>query len=224
MKTETHKIRVNDKAVVSSIWNIPEQYDSILLIAPGAGKDMHSDFLTTLHDGIAQQGIMTVKFNFPYLEQGRTAPNSPSVLEDTWLAVIDEVMAKTGAPREKLFLSGKSMGGRFATLLAAKIDGFGGLILYGYPLHAPGRTNKPRSEDLSSVHSPMLFFQGSRDSLCDLEIFKPILENLNPPPELVVIEGADHSFKILKRLKRSQESVYQELIDKSVEWIKHHRP
>ena len=222
MKTETHKIRVNDKAVVSSIWNIPDQYDHILLIAPGAGKDMHSEFLTTLHDGIAQHGIMTVKFNFPYLEQGRTAPNSPSVLEDTWLAVIDEVMAKTGARREKLFLSGKSMGGRFATLLAAKIDGFGGLILYGYPLHAPGRTNKPRKEDLSSVHSPMLFFQGSRDSLCNLDIFRPILENLNPPPELVIIEGADHSFKILKRLNRSQESVYQELIDKSADWIKAH--
>ncbi len=222
MKTETHKIRVNDKAVVSSIWNIPDQYDSILLIAPGAGKDMHSEFISTLHDGIAQQGIMTVKFNFPYLEQGRTAPNSPSVLEDTWLAVIDEVMAQTGAPRRKLFLSGKSMGGRFATLLAAKIDGFAGLILYGYPLHAPGRTHKPRSEDLSSVHSPMLFFQGSRDSLCDLNIFKPILENLTPPPKLVVIEGADHSFKILKRLNRSQESIYQELIDKSAKWIEQH--
>ncbi len=222
MKTENHKIRVNDKAVVSSIWNIPEQYDSILLIAPGAGKDMHSTFITSLHNGIAEKGVMTVKFNFPYLEQGRTAPNSPSVLEDTWLAVIDEVMKKTGSPREKLFLSGKSMGGRFATLLAAKIDGFAGLILYGYPLHAPGRTNKPRSEDLSSVHSPMLFFQGSRDSLCDLKIFKPILENLTPPPELVVIEGADHSFQLLKRLQRSQESVYQELIDKSVDWINQH--
>ncbi len=220
MNTETHKIRVNEKAVVSAIWHIPDHYEHILLIAPGAGKDMHSEFISALHDGIAEHGIMTVKFNFPYLEQGRTAPNTPTVLEDTWLAVIDAVMAQTGAPREKLFLSGKSMGGRYATLLAAKIDGFGGLILYGYPLHAPGKTEKPRSQELNAIHSPMLFFQGSRDSLCDLTVFKPILENLNPPPELVVIEGADHSFKLLKRLKRSQESVYQELIDKSAQWIK----
>jgi len=176
MNTETHKIRVNEKAVVSAIWHIPDHYEHILLIAPGAGKDMHSEFITALHDGIAGHGIMTVKFNFPYLEQGRTAPNTPTVLEDTWLAVIDAVMAQTGAPREKLFLSGKSMGGRYATLLAAKIDGFGGLILYGYPLHAPGKTEKPRSQELNAIHSPMLFFQGSRDSLCDLTVFKPILE------------------------------------------------
>ncbi len=223
MKTETHKITVNPKAYVTSIWNIPEDYESILIIAPGAGKDMNSDFISTLHDGIAKKGIMTVKFNFPYLEQGRAAPNTPSVLEDTWLAVIDAVMAQTGFPREKIFLSGKSMGGRYAILLAAKIDGFAGIILYGYPLHAPGKTNKPRSEDLASVHSPMLFFQGSRDSLCDLKVFKPILEQLDPQPELDVIEGADHSFKVLKRLNRNEESVYQELIDKTVEWIKKHQ-
>jgi len=220
MKTETHKIIVNPKAYVNSIWLIPEQYDSVLLIAPGAGKDMHSEFISGLHEGIAKHNIMTVKFNFPYLEIGRTAPNTPTVLEDTWLAVIDAVMKKTGFPRRKIFLSGKSMGGRYATLLAAKIDGFAGIILYGYPLHAPGRTNKPRKEDLNSVRSPMLFFQGSRDSLCALKIFKPALENLNPQPDLHIIEGADHSFKILKRLNRSEESVRQELIQKSVDWIK----
>ncbi len=220
MKTETHKITVNPKAYVTSIWLIPEQYDSVLIIAPGAGKDMHSEFISTLHEGIAEHNIMTVKFNFPYLEIGRPAPNTPTVLEDTWLAVIDAVMAQTRLPREKIFLSGKSMGGRYASLLAAKIDGFAGIILYGYPLHAPGRLDKPRSEDLNSVHSPMLFFQGSRDSLCELEVFKPILEHLNPQPDLHIIEGGDHSFKMLKRLHRSEASVRQELIEKSVEWIK----
>ncbi len=223
MKTETHKITVNPKAYVTSIWLIPEHYDSILLIAPGAGKDMHSEFISNLHEGIAEHNIMTVKFNFPYLEQGRAAPNTPSVLEDTWLAVIDAVMAQTGFPREKIFLSGKSMGGRYATLLAAKIDGFAGLILYGYPLHAPGKTHKPRCQDLNSVHSPMLFFQGSRDSLCELDVFVPILEDLPTYPDLCVIEGGDHSFKMLKRFNRSEESVRRELIDKSAEWIKQHQ-
>ncbi|WP_031435227.1 alpha/beta hydrolase family protein [Methylomarinum vadi] len=223
MKTETHKITVNPKAYVTSIWLIPEQFDSILLIAPGAGKDMHSDFISHLHEGIAEYNIMTVKFNFPYLEQGRAAPNTPSVLEDTWLAVIDAVMAQTGFPREKIFLSGKSMGGRYATLLAAKMDGFAGIILYSYPLHAPGKTHKPRSEDLNSVHSPMVFFQGSRDSLCELDVFRPILDNLPTQPELNVIEGGDHSFKMLKRLNRSDASIRQELVEKSVEWIKRHQ-
>lgn len=222
MKTETHKITVNPKAYVSSVWLIPEKYDCALLIAPGAGKDMQSDFICALHEGIAERGIMTVKFNFPYLEIGRAAPNTPTVLEDTWLAVIDAVMSQTGLPREKIFLSGKSMGGRYATLLAAKVDGFAGIILYGYPLHAPGRKNKPRSEDLSSVHSPMLFFQGSRDSLCELDIFQPILERLPTHPDLHIIEGGDHSFKMLKRLNLDDTAVYPELINKSVEWINQH--
>nr|WP_305910316.1 alpha/beta family hydrolase [Methylomarinum sp. Ch1-1]MDP4519195.1 hypothetical protein [Methylomarinum sp. Ch1-1] len=107
MKTETHKITVNPKAYVSSIWLIPEEYDSVLLIAPGAGKDMHSDLISHLHEGIAAHNIMTVKFNFPYLEQGRAAPNSPSILEDTWLAVINAVMALTGLPRKNISLRKK---------------------------------------------------------------------------------------------------------------------
>ncbi len=219
MKTETHKITLSPKAYFSSIWLIPNHYEAVLLIAPGAGKDMHSEFISHLHEGIAEKGVMTVKFNFPYLEVGRNAPNTPSILEDTWLAMIEAVMAQTGLPREKIFLSGKSMGGRYATLLAAKMDGFAGIILYGYPLHAPGRKNKPRSEDLNSVHSPMLFFQGSRDSLCELEVFKPIVDKLEDKAQLNIIEGGDHSFKLLKRLNRSEESVYDELVNDSVEWI-----
>lgn len=223
MKTETHKITLNAKYSFSTIWNIPEQYDVALLIAPGAGQDMYSEFISRLHEGFAEQGIMTVKFNFPYLEIGRTAPNTPAVLEDTWLATIETVMKQTGLPREKIFLSGKSMGGRYATLLAAKMDGFAGIILYGYPLHAPGKADKPRKEDLNSVHSPMLFFQGSRDSLCELEVFKPILAELPIKPDLHIIEGGDHSFKMSKKLHRSEESIAKELIDTSVQWIRAHQ-
>lgn len=222
MKKETQKIELNPKAFFSSVWLIPEHYDVALLIAPGAGKDMYSEFISQLHEGIAEQGILTVKFNFPYLEVGRPAPNTPSVLEDTWLAMIDRVTQQTGLPREKIFLSGKSLGGRFATLLAAKMDGFAGIILYGYPLHAPGRSHKPRSEDLNSIHSPMLFFQGSRDSLCELEVFEPIVEKLPSQAKLHVIKGGDHSFKLLKRLNRSEASVYEELVNISVEWIRSH--
>ncbi len=222
MKTETHKITLSPKAYFSSNWLIPNQYDAILLIAPGAGKDMHSEFISHLHKGIAEKGIMTVKFNFPYLEIGRNAPNTPSILEDTWLAIIDAVIAQTGFPKEKIFLSGKSMGGRYATLLAAKMDGFAGIILYGYPLHAPGRKDKPRSEDLNSVHSPMLFFQGSRDSLCELEVFKPLVGKIQGRADLRIIEGGDHSFKMLKRLNRSDDSVLDELVNDSVKWINEH--
>lgn len=222
MLRETHKLTAGSKAEFSSIWLIPERYDAILIIAPGAGKDMHSEFISSLHEGIAAQNILTVKFNFPFLEQGRSSPNSPSVLEETWLAVIAEVMAKTAFPRNKLFLSGKSMGGRYATLVAANTNGYAGIILFGYPLHAPGRPDRPHCDHLHAVSAPMLFFQGSRDSLCRLEVFKPILAKMPARTDLHVIECADHSFNTPKKLERSAASIRQELVANSADWIQRH--
>jgi predicted alpha/beta-hydrolase family hydrolase len=111
------------------------------------------------------------------------------------------------------------MGGRYATILASKEDLYAGIILFGYPLHAPGKSDTPRFNHLKVIHEPMLFFQGTRDSLCKLEVFKPLLEKLSPPPDLHVIEGGDHSFKVLKRIERSKQSVFEEIILASTEWI-----
>ncbi len=219
IKTEKFSISVPEKGEVSAISLIPEEYQSALIIAHGAGKDMASDFICRLHQGIAEQRILTVKFNFPYMEQGRKAPDRATVLESTWNAVIDRVLEDTGLDRKKLFLSGKSMGGRYATMIAAKPQEVGGIILYGYPLHAPGKTDKPRFEHLKNITAPMLFFQGTRDSLCKLEVLEPILSDLNPSPRLHIIEGGDHSFKVLKKLKRSEDEVFTELISESSQWI-----
>lgn len=219
MKTEHHTITVTPKANISSTWLIPKKYKAVLIIAHGAGRDMNSTFISHLHEGIAEQNILTVKFNFPYMEQGLKAPNTPHVLEETWHKVIDMVLERTGVNRKHIFLSGKSMGGRYATLLACKEDLFGGIILFGYPLHAPGKPDKPRFDLLKSIHEPMLFFQGTRDSLCKLDIFKPLLETLSPKPTLHIIDGGDHSFKLLKRIDRSNESVLDEIANKSAEWI-----
>ncbi len=220
MKTEHYKITITPKAVISSTWLIPESYQSVLIIAHGAGHDMDSDFISRIHEGVAKHNILTVKFNFPYMEQGLKAPNTPHVLEETWQQVINKVIEKTGVKRKQIFISGKSMGGRYATILAAKEDLYAGIILYGYPLHAPGKPDKPRFDHLKVIHEPMLFFQGTRDSLCQLKIFQPLLETLSPQPELHIIEGGDHSFKLLKRIQRSEQSVFNEVVRLSVEWIK----
>ncbi|NOQ36285.1 MAG: hypothetical protein GQ569_10370 [Methylococcaceae bacterium] len=217
--TEKYSISVPEKGEVSAISLIPENYHAALIIAHGAGKDMSSDFICRLHEGIAEKGILTVKFNFPYTEQGRKVPDRAKVLESTWNAVIDTVLEKTALNRNQLFISGKSMGGRYASMIAAQPQELGGVILYGYPLHAPAKADKPRFEHLQNVPAPMLFFQGTRDSLCKLEILKPLLKNLNPVPHLHIIEGGDHSFKVLKRLKRSEDEVFEELITTSVQWI-----
>ncbi len=220
MKTERHTITITKKADISSVWLIPEKYKSVLIIAHGAGRDMDSVFVSQMHEGIAKHNFLTVKFNFPYMEQGLKAPNTPHVLEETWQKVINAVIEKTGVSRKQIYLSGKSMGGRYATILACKEDLYGGIILYGYPLHAPGKPNKPRFNQLKVIHEPMLFFQGTRDSLCQLDVFKPLLETLSPKPTLHIIEGGDHSFKLLKRMNRSEQSIYDEMIQASAEWLK----
>ncbi|MGR9046056.1 MAG: alpha/beta family hydrolase, partial [Gammaproteobacteria bacterium] len=117
MKTENHSIRVSEKSIISSSWLIPEGYERALIIAHGAGQDMNSPFISALHEGIAKHNILTVKFNFPYLEQGRKVPDRPSVLMATWHAVINAVKTRTDLSYEHIILSGKSMGGRYASLL-----------------------------------------------------------------------------------------------------------
>ena len=221
MKTENHTIVVNEKASVSSVWLIPDHYQAALIIAHGAGKDMNSDFISTLHQHIAEQAILTVKFNFPYLEQGRKSPDRAPVLEATWQAVIDSVLEKTRLSPGQLYLSGKSMGGRYASMIAARQSGFGGVILYGYPLHAPGKPDKPRVEHLPLITCPMLFFQGTRDTLCNLDKLRETLKTLKPEPTLHIITGGDHSFKVLKKLNRSEASVWEEIVQTSSEWIAH---
>ncbi len=219
MKTEHHTITITQKADISSTWIIPNEYKSVLIIAHGAGHDMNSTFMSQIHEGIAKHNVLTVKFNFPYMEKGLKAPNTPHVLEETWQQVINTVIEKTGVSRKQIFLSGKSMGGRYATILTSKEDLYAGIILYGYPLHAPGKPEKPRFNHLKAIHEPMLFFQGSRDSLCQLKVFEPLLETLSPKPILHIIEGADHSFKLLKRINRTEQSVFNEIIQTSADWI-----
>ena len=219
MKTENYSIQISGKATISSKWLIPKGYKKAIIIAHGAGQDMHSAFISALHEGIADMNILTVKFNFPYLEQGRKAPDQPSVLIATWQAVIDTVIEKTGLTHEHIVLSGKSMGGRYTSLLAAEQNKFGGLVFFGYPLHPAGKPEKLRDEHLSTIDSPMLFIQGTRDSLCKLDRLRPVLAGLIPHPDLHIVEGRDHSFKMLKSLNRSERSVWDEIIRISGEWI-----
>ena len=219
MKTEHHTITITQKAAVSSVWSIPDHYDAVLIIAHGAGRDMNTDFISQIHQGVSANNILTVKFNFPYMEVGSKAPNTPHVLEETWKKVIDEVLDRTEVSRKQIFLSGVSMGGRYATILASKEDLYAGIILFGYPLHAPGKSDKPRFDHLKVIKEPMLFFQGTRDSLCHLDIFKPLLDTLSPKPSLHIIDGADHSFKLLKRIERTNESILNEIIDNCSQWI-----
>lgn len=223
MKTLQRTIVVNDTSSVSSVWIVPPNYQrdrsSALILAHGAGNDMHNPFLSFMHDQLAQRGLLTVKFNFPYKERGRKAPDRPPILEATWNAVVKAVREDGGLTPARVFFSGKSMGGRIASLLAAAGEECAGLVFFGYPLHPPNKPNKPKTEHLSRIACPILFVQGSRDALCKLDLLQDALEAIKGPVSLTVIEGGDHSYKVLKRDRRSQQEVWKEVLEHVWKWL-----
>lgn len=191
-----------------------------IVIAHGAGNDMENPLIVHLCGGLAEAGYIALRFNFPYKEQGKKAPDGRKKLIHTWERVFHFFQDKSGHALDRIVVSGKSMGGRVASemvadgLLAAK-----GLVLLGYPLHAPGRKENLRDAHLHRIPVPMLFFAGTRDSLCDLICLRGVLENLQEPWELEIIEGGDHSFKVPKAMKRPQEEVYDQILRRMILWL-----
>lgn len=228
MKIMTRKIAVAPETDVSSVWAVSEQYEqgthTGLILAHGAGNDMHSPFLTQVHEALARRGVLTVKFNFPYKERGRQAPDRAPVLEATWRSVADAVRTDARLGPKHLFFAGKSMGGRMASHLAAAGEDCAGLVFLGYPLHPPNKPDALRAEHLSRIQCPMLFIQGTRDALCHPDLLKTVLSELRAPVTLHEIEGGDHSFKVLKRLGRSEQEVWQEIVDVTSQWLDGTKP
>ena len=171
MQEEQRKITVKPGVEITSVWAIPDdapgRSDAIIL-AHGAGNDMHHAFTSFFHQAFARAGLLSVKFNFPYTESGRKAPDRPALLEQTWLAIAQAVKDHESWRPRRLFLVGKSMGGRIASLAVAHGLDCDGLVFLGYPLHPAKQTNKTRTEHWPDIHCPTLFLQGTRDSLCDL--------------------------------------------------------
>jgi uncharacterized protein len=190
-----------------------------VVLAPGAGAGHDHPFMVSFARGLAARGLHTVTFNFPYIESGRRVPDPNATLEACWLSVLEAVRAKAGA-ETPLFAGGKSMGGRMTSLAAAKepLAGVRGLIFFGFPLHAAGKPSADRAKHLEAVALPLLFLQGSRDSLADLKLLKPLAARLQRA-ELFFVEGGDHSFHMLKSSGRSDEEVLDEVAAKTAGWI-----
>jgi predicted alpha/beta-hydrolase family hydrolase len=171
-----------------------------LLLAHGAGAPQTHPWMVAAARALSERGLDVVTFNFLYAEAKRRVPDKNDVLEATWRAVIQAVRANGAIPNGRLFIGGKSMGGRIATQVAAGGgDGISGLVLLGYPLHPPGKPNQLRASHLPGVRAPMLFVQGSRDVFGAPAELAPILTGLAPGTRLFVIEGGDHSLNLPKR-------------------------
>ena len=217
MNDETIKITLTGRNEISAIRIFPANPHALIIIAHGAGAGISHPFMTQIARELHDCNIASIRFNFPYMEQGKKRPDTKNIAVETFMEVIEYVSASTDLP---LFIGGKSYGGRMASWHAASLpmDKIRGLIYWGFPLHAPGRPSIDRAEHLYSIPKPMLFLQGTRDALADLILLKPVVTEI-PLAELYISEGSDHSFHVLKRSGRNDSEVMKEITNKISDWI-----
>lgn len=209
-----------DGRKLSGLWTGAERPRAVALVAHGAGNDMRNAFLTGAAEGLAANAVSAMRFNFPFTEEGRRSPDRGSVLMEAWRAAFEEAQRRAG--NLPLVASGKSLGGRMASMLAAEMGGaFPGaaLVFFGYPLHAPGRPEKIRDAHLPAIRIPMLFIQGTADSLATFKLVQDLIERLGPTARLHVVEGGDHSFRV-RRARRPDPEIGRELGSVAAEFIR----
>jgi predicted alpha/beta-hydrolase family hydrolase len=191
-----------------------------LVLAHGAGAGQHSPFMTGFAKALASLGVDAITFNFPYTEQGRRIPDRRPVLDACYRSVALTVGRHMQGAR-RLFIGGKSMGGRIATEIAAADEGLpvSGLVVLGYPLHPPGRPANLRAAHLPEVKRPMLVVQGGRDAFGTPAELGPILVSLSPAATLHVVAGGDHSYKVARASEPEQAAVFDDVQRTVVGWI-----
>jgi predicted alpha/beta-hydrolase family hydrolase len=208
-------VRVGD---VSGLLLRPVGARLLYVLAHGAGAGMRHPFLESISQRLAERSIATLRYQFPYMEQRARRPDPPAVAAATVRAAVIE--AARVAPGLPLVAGGKSFGGRMTSTAQAEapLPGVRGLAFLGFPLHPPGRPDNKRAEHLAQVRIPMLFLQGDRDDFADLKLLKPMLKGLGDRATLHLVEGGDHSFKVLKRSGKTEADVMGELADAMVDW------
>ena len=227
MKPLKVSIPVEKGETVSGVVSIPDGFQPSqtigVILAHGAGNDMENPLIVAVADGLSRAGVLTLRFNFIYKEKGRKSPDSQKKLVHTWQQVYMYLNSHPDFAPGHLVAAGKSMGGRVAAQMAAAGElPVQALVFLGYPLHAPGKKNQLRDTHLYDIGVPMLFFAGTRDSLCDLASLKMVLARFTTDWELEIIDGGDHSFNLLKSAGVPPERVYNHITQKTVHWVKTH--
>ena len=224
MVSENVRIHLGNQEHVSAVLEGPDDPSQAngagLIFAHGAGNDMSNPLIVTVAHGLADAGCITLRFNFPYKEKGKKTPDSQEKLIHTWRCAFDYMRTNQKFPVARIIAVGKSMGGRVASqMVAESLMDLAGLIFLGYPLHAPGKTDQLRDAHLYRINVPLLFFAGTKDTLCDLEKLNSVLDNLECPHNLKIIDGGNHSFKLPQSFSRSEADVHREIFEKCLAWI-----
>jgi predicted alpha/beta-hydrolase family hydrolase len=211
-------IRVDDAHNVSGLLLAPAQARACYVLAHGAGAGMAHPFMERVAAELGERGIATLRYQFPYMEQGSKRPDPPKLAQATVRAAV----AAAGRLRPALALvaGGKSFGGRMTSQAqaASPLPGVHGLVFLGFPLHPAGRPSDQRAEHLSDVQVPMLFLQGTRDALADLALLAPVTEGLGERASLRLLQDADHSFHVPARSGRKDADVRREMLDALAAW------
>jgi len=180
---------------------------------------MAHPFMATVAKELAERGIATLRYQFPYMEQGSKRPDPPKLAQATVRAAVVE--ASRLLPELPLFAAGKSFGGRMTSQAqaATPLPGVRGLVFLGFPLHAAGRPSDERGAHLSAVQIPMLFLQGTRDQFADLQFLQPLVGQLGVRATLTLFQDADHSFHVPARTGRKDSEIMAEMMDVLADWF-----
>jgi predicted alpha/beta-hydrolase family hydrolase len=202
---------------VSGVVTLVDGADAMVVVAHGAGAGMDHPFMVGFCDGLAAEGLSTLRFNFAYMDAGRRLPDRAPKALPVWAAAVDE--ARRRASGTPIWAAGKSFGGRMASMAVAEGEmDVAGLIFLGYPLHPAGKPEKLRDEHLYGLTLPMLFLQGTRDTLARPDLLKPVVARL-PSATLAWQEGADHSFGV-KGVKRTPHEIGESLAPQAAAFVR----
>ena len=185
----------------------PTRSKATAIIAHGAGGNMDSPSIVALQDALVAGGVTAIRFNFLYAEKGRGGPDKQTKLIATWRTVAD-TMRRELKPK-RLFLAGRSMGGRMASYLVAEGYPCDGIFFLAYPLHPPGKPDRLRKDHLPKIKVPMLFISGTRDAFATLDLLEPLVKQTKA--KLHLLEGADHGFRVAKKYGRSPKEVEEDV-------------
>lgn len=212
-------IRISETETVSALLSRPVPSRACYVLAHGAGAGMNHPFMASVSTGLADRGIATLRYQFPYMERGSKRTDPPRIAHATVRAAV--AMAASLMPDTPLFAGGKSFGGRMTSQAQAEsaLPRVRGLIFLGFPLHPAKKLSRERAEHLRQISCPMLFLQGTRDELADVALMRTVTEQLGALAALQLFDDADHSFHVRARSGRTDRDVLDSMLDAIVAWI-----